>query len=143
MVKSVQPVTLENATLVQLIDAFAQHATKHHDVNDYFTQACYRDLCYTTNNSLDYKARSMADLQPEIAELIPEEGSEIVDVNLEIKVKRYHRMEIEREALIDRLTAVKQAYKTFSGEEWMPNSRSKLVKNSQAISTDARRIAGL
>ena len=144
MSTTVKKVTLENATLVQLAEALATHATRTMpEINEYFIESQYRDFCYVSKNSYDYKVRKMDELRAEIKELIPAEGVEVVDVNLETKTQMYQRMEPELEALEERLTACKQMFKAHTGSDYSHMSKSKLVTNSQAISSDAKRIAGL
>ena len=144
MSTTTKKVTLENATLVQLVEALAKlpRQTKP-ELNEAFIESVYRDMCYTAQNSHNYKVKIMDELRAEIKELIPAEGSEVVDVNLEKKVALYQRMEPELEALEERLTACKQVFKDHTGKEYSHMTKSKMVTNSQAISSDARRIAGL
>ena len=144
MSTTVKKVTLENATLVQLAEALATHATRTMpEINEYFIESQYKDFCYVSTNSYNYKVKTMDELRAEIKELMPAEGAEVVDVNLEKKVGLYQRMEPELEALEQRLTAFKQLYKAHTGKEYSHMTKSKLVPNSQAVSDDARRIAGL
>lgn len=144
MSTTVKKVTLENATLVQLAEALATHATRTMpEINEYFIESQYRDFCYVSTNSYNYKVKTMDELRAEIKELMPAEGAEVVDVNLEKKVGLYQRMEPELEALEQRLTAFKQLYKAHTGKEYSHMTKSKLVANSQSVSSDAKRIAGL
>tara|TARA_X000001388_G_C2232419_1_gene123728 strand:- start:2415 stop:2861 length:447 start_codon:yes stop_codon:yes gene_type:complete len=144
MSTTVKKVTLENATLVQLAEALATHATRTMpEINEYFIESQYRDFCYVSKNSYDYKVRKMDELRAEIKELYPAEGAEVIDVNLESKTQMFQRMEPELEALEQRLTAFKQLYKAHTGKEYSHMTKSKLVPNSQAVSEAARRIAGL
>ena len=144
MSTTVKKVTLENATLVQLAEALATHATRTMpEINEYFIESQYRDFCYVSTNSYNYKVKTMDELRAEIKELMPAEGAEVVDVNLEKKVGLYQRMEPELEALERRLTAFKQLYKAHTGKDYSHMTKSKLVANSQSVSSDAKRIAGL
>ena len=144
MSTTVSNVKLSNATIVQLVEALATHALRtKRDVNEKFVESQYRDLCYVAQNSYNYKVKVMDELRAEIKELIPAEGAEVVDVSLETKVALYQRMEPELEALEERLTACKQMFKAHTGSDYSHMSKSKLVTNSQAISSDAKRIAGL
>ena len=144
MSTTTKKVTLDNATLVQLVEALAKHPRQTKpELNEAFIESVYRDMCYTAQNSHNYKVKIMDELRAEIKELIPAEGSEVVDVNLEKKVALYQRMEPELEALEERLTACKQVFKDHTGKEYSHMTKSKMVTNSQAISSDARRIAGI
>ena len=145
MSTTVKKVTLENATLVQLAEALATHATRTMpEINEYFIASQYKDFCYVSKNSYDYKVRKMDEIRAEVKKLYEEAvGTEVVDVSLETKTQMYQRMEPELEALEQRLIAFKQLYKAHTGKNYSHTTKSKLVPNSQAVSEAAKRIAGL
>lgn len=112
------------------------------DNMQYVRTTAARDACFTSNNSMNWKANQMNDLQTEIAGLIPEEGSEIVDVKLERKIALYESMEDELQELTLRHEADLAVYEQVVGEKWRPGPGSSRSKSSKSTLAKAMKIAG-
>ena len=66
MSTTTKKVTLENATLVQLVEALAKHPRQTKpELNEAFIESVYRDMCYTAQNSHNYKVKIMDELRAE------------------------------------------------------------------------------
>jgi len=125
--------TKKTPTLVELKLAVIDYHPKE---MEYLKNGIARDACYTSFNSLTYKQGQMADVAAEIKDLLPERGSEIVDVKLARLVDRHEAMEIEHQELVERHAADLEVYKTVVGEEWTP--RPKRTHKSTGLGLDDR-----
>lgn len=125
--------TKKTPTLVELKLAVINYHPKE---MEYLKNGIARDACYTSFNSLTYKQGQMADVAAEIKDLLPERGSEIVDVKLARLVDRHEAMEIEHQELVERHAADLEVYKTVVGEEWTP--RPKRTHKSTGFGLDDR-----
>ena len=112
------------------------------DDNEYLRTQVARDACYTSNNSIQWKLQQMSDVKAELASLMEGEGVEVVDINIDRKVEIYDKMQLELDELQLRHDADLEVYKTITGEVWSPRSKSKMVKNSQAVLARAKAILG-
>jgi len=99
------------------------------DNMDYLQKNIARDACYTSNNSLAYKKRQMADAIGDFESAITEDR----DVLAERLCQRIESMEVELEELIERHEADKGVYLIIAdGEEWTasnPTTRTKSKGN--------------
>lgn len=100
------------------------------DELQYVRMTVARDACFTSHNAMNWKSNQMGDLQTEIAGLIPEEGSEIVNVNLERKVDLYGKMEKELNALVLRHEADLAVYEAITEEKWRPTAPGTVKKKT-------------
>lgn len=108
--------------------------------NEYLRAQIAKDACYTSNNSIQYKTEMMSRVKEEIAMMIPEQGSEVTDVNLGKKIFIYRSMEQELEELEQRHKADLEVHKKITGEDW--SARPKKKQSSNAEVTEALAILG-
>lgn len=106
--------TTHTPSLIELKLAVIEY---HNGPNmDYLQKNISRDACYTSNNSLTYKKRQMADAIGDFESAIAEDR----DVLAERLCQRIESMEVELEELIERHEADKAVYLIVSdGEEWV------------------------
>lgn len=111
---------------------------------EYLRNSIARDACYTSFNSMQYKANMMSDVQAELRGLAEEhEGSEVVHVNVERKVALYHGMEAELAELSERHEADLKAYKTVTGDTWTARPRKQNKPTIQTSDAELARILAL
>jgi|TARA_R110000796_G_scaffold57960_3_gene133651 hypothetical protein len=121
-----------SSTLIELKLA----VINYHDGENmnYLQKNIARDACYTSNNSLTYKKKQMADGIADFESAMVE-GRDILAERL---CQRIEAMEIEFEELVERHEADKAVYLVISdGEEWAAtkptNNKSKLTSKLAAI----------
>lgn len=104
-----------------------------HKGNDmeYLRQQLARDACYTSANGLKWKTEQMSKLKMQIAELVPEQGTEVSDIKLARLVDIYHGMEVELEELQQRHDADLEVYTIVTeGEVWYAKPKKKADTNA-------------
>ena len=109
---------------------------KFHEANEYTEGQIARDACFTSHNGMMWKTGQMADVAAEIRGLMPERGSDIVDVKLARLIDRHEAMEVELHVLEERHKADLEVYKTITGETWTP--RPKRTHKSDGVGLDDR-----
>jgi hypothetical protein len=109
---------------------------KFHNANVYTETNIARDACFTSHNSLDFKAKQMADVAAEIKDLMPERGSEVADVRIEKLLTRYDSMEMELYDLSIRHEADLEVYRQITGETW--SARPRRTHQSSGLGLDER-----
>ena len=109
---------------------------KFHNANVYTETNIARDACFTSHNSLDFKAKQMADVAAEIKDLMPQRGSEVADVRIEKLLTRYDSMEMELYDLSIRHEADLEVYKQITGETW--SARPRRTHKSSGLGLDER-----
>lgn len=107
----------------------------------YIQKQIARDECYSSNNSMEFKRRQLADRIAEFASAV-DEGN---DYRASRAADLIDSMEAELEALQARFDADLQVYAAFhDGEEWVP--QSKKPRQQATLSSDkkaqlAKRVA--
>jgi hypothetical protein len=109
---------------------------KFHNANVYTETNIARDACFTSHNSLDFKAKQMADVAAEIKGLMPERGSEVADVRIEKLLTSYDSMEMELYDLSIRHEADLEVYRQITGETW--SARPRRTHQSSGLGLDER-----
>ena len=112
------------------------------DANEYLRGQIARDACYTSNNSINWKLQQMSDVKADLASLMPEEGAEVVDINITKKVEIYGSMKLELDELQDRHNADLEVYKIITGDVWTSRPKSTRPANAQGVLEAAKAILG-
>jgi hypothetical protein len=108
-------------------------------VNQYFLHSLARDACYTSNNSLQFKKKQIADSTADYDSEI-EKGNNIGAERVEQKVERLY---LELDELQIRHDADCQVYTLITGgQAWMSNTSSskQAPKKESAIMKKARQL---
>lgn len=106
-------------------------------VNQYFLQSLARDACYTSNNSLQFKKKQIADSTADYDSEI-EKGNNIGAERVEQKVERLY---LELDELQIRHDADCQVYTLITGgQAWMSSSSKQAPKKESAIMKKARQL---
>ena len=101
------------------------------DEFEYLRQQIARDACYTSHNGIQWKLQQMSEVKAEIAEILPEQGTEVTDVKIARKVDVYEKMEAELAQLQLRHDADLEVHITiFEGEVWVPRKKKKVANNA-------------
>lgn len=126
-------------TISHLADLKLAVIEYHKNANEYAKTGMARDACFTSFNSLMWKRtgqNQMLDTAAEIKSLLPQRGTEIIDVKLEKLLARYELMEEELETLTERHEADKEVYHRITGEHW--SAKPKRTHTSDGLGLDAR-----
>lgn len=94
------------------------------DQNAYTREAIARDACFTSHNSMQWKALQMAEALGEIRKWREDNpDAEVIDVAISKKKRLYDSMEQEHAELEERHKADREVHKAIVGKEWKPQGK--------------------